>query len=285
MERRTIIGAGAFALTLLALVCIPRHLPLSASPPPLVPANFHARLDQQVLTLRGSLPDGDTRDRLLDEAHNLYDNAAVRIIDQLTIDERIAPAAWLTALPSVLPILGQMNGRGSVMIDGHSLVLNGQVSSEQAKGTILRNVSPATATGLVLEDRVLTVRPTISPKALQAKLQNTLSRHRIDFESNQATLTPRGRAALDRIIPLLQQAPSSAIEIGGHTDSFGAPDYNQALSRRRAETVRQYFMTRGLTHRFTIVGYGASKPLTTQKNQAALRRNRRIELLVKGQDT
>lgn len=285
MKRRVIVGAGAFALTLLALVCIPRHMPLSASPSPLVPANFHARLDQQVLTLRGSLPDEDTRARLLAQAHNIYGNTTVRIVDQLTVDERIAPTAWLTTLPSLLPILGQMNGRGSVMIDGRSLVLNGQVSTEQAKGTILRSVSPATATGLVLEDRVLTVHPTILPAALQSKLRETLSRHRVDFESNQATLTQRGRAALDKVIPLLRQAPPFSIEIGGHTDSFGAPDYNIELSRRRAETVRQYLKTRGLAQRFSIVGYGSSKPLTTQKNRAALRRNRRIELLVKEQET
>ena len=274
------MGAGAFALTVLALVCIPRHLPPSASTPPLVPANIHARFDQQELTLRGSLPDAETRDRILQEAHRFYDKAEVRIVDQLTVDRRISPATWLTSLPSILPVLGQMKGRGSVMIDGHSLVLSGQVQSDQAKGTILRSVSPVTATGLALEDHIRVTAPSISRVALQQKLNEFLSRHRIDFESNKATLTPRSLAALDRLIPLLQQAPPTTIEIAGHTDSFGEPDYNRELSRRRAEAVREYFLTRGLTHRFTIVGYGASKPLSTAKNRAALRRNRRIELHV-----
>jgi len=274
------VGAGAFALTVLALVCIPRHLPPSASTPPLVPANIHARFDQQELTLRGSLPDAETRDRILQEAHRFYDKAEVRIVDQLTVDRRISPATWLTSLPSILPVLGQMKGRRSVMIDGHSLVLSGQVQSDQAKGTILRSVSPVTATGLALEDHIRVTAPSISRVALQQKLNEFLSRHRIDFESNKATLTPRSLAALDRLIPLLQQAPPTTIEIAGHTDSFGEPDYNRELSRRRAEAVREYFLTRGLTHRFTIVGYGASKPLSTAKNRAALRRNRRIELHV-----
>lgn len=274
------MGAGAFALTVLALVCIPRHLPPSASTSPLVPANIHARFDQQELTLRGSLPDAETRDRILQEAHRFYDKAEVRIVDQLTVDRRISPATWLTSLPSILPVLGQMKGRRSVMIDGHSLVLSGQVQSDQAKGTILRSVSPVTATGLALEDHIRVTAPSISRVALQQKLNEFLSRHRIDFESNKATLTPRSLAALDRLIPLLQQAPPTTIEIAGHTDSFGEPDYNRELSRRRAEAVREYFLTRGLTHRFTIVGYGASKPLSTEKNRAALRRNRRIELHV-----
>jgi OmpA-OmpF porin, OOP family len=280
MRRRAIVGGGAFALTFLALVCIPRHFPSSASTPPLVPANFHARLDQHELTLRGSLPDTETRDRILRHAHSLYDQAEVRIVDQLTVDGRISPANWLTPLPSILPVLGQMDGRGSVMIDGRSLVLSGQVHTEQAKGTILRSVSSLTATGLELEDHILAVPPPTPRISLQAKLNELLSRHQIDFESNKATLTPRGLSALNRLIPLLQQAPQTSIEIAGHTDRFGAPDYNRDLSRRRAEAVRQYFITHGLTHHFTIVGYGATKPLSTKTTKIALRRNRRIELRV-----
>ena len=280
MRRRAIVGGGAFALTFLALVCIPRHLPSSASTPPLVPANFHARLDQQELTLRGSLPDTETRDRILHHAHSLYDQAEIRIVDELTVDGRISPETWLSPLPSILPALGQMDGRRSVMIDGRSLVLSGQVHTEQAKGTILRSVSAVTATGLTLEDHIRVTAPSISHVALQQKMNEFLSRHRIDFESNKATLTPRSLAALDQLIPLLQQATPTSIEIAGHTDSFGEPNYNRELSRRRAEAVRQYFVTRGLTHRFTIVGYGASKPLSTEKNRIALRRNRRIELHV-----
>lgn len=280
MRRRTIVGGGAFALTLLALVCIPRHLPSSAAPPSLVPANFHARLEQNRLTLRGAFPDAASRERILEQAHGLYDKAGVTIVDQLTVDRQIASAAWLAPLPALLPVLGQMNGRGSVIIDGRSLVLTGRTASEQAKDAILRAVAPMTSLGLELEDHVLAAVPSGGRFPLQARLNDILSRHPIDFDSNQSTLTPRGRAALDQLIPVLQRAPGATIEIGGHTDGFGAPDYNRELSRRRAETVRQYLITHGLTNRFTAVGYGAAKPRATGKTQNALRRNRRIEFLV-----
>jgi OOP family OmpA-OmpF porin len=112
------------------------------------------------------------------------------------------------------------------------------------------------------------------------RLNDQLSRSQIEFDSNQATLTPRGRAALDRLLPLLNQAPRTSIEIGGHTDGFGAPDYNKDLSRRRAETVREYLTAHGVTHPMTAVGYGASKPLVSGISRAALQRNRRIELRV-----
>src|SRR4026208_1859116 len=96
MERRTILGGGVFALTLLALVCIPRHLPLSASPPTPVPANFparpghappppgpvsaHARLEPGTLVLRGSLPDAAARDRILERARTTYNPAEVSVL-------------------------------------------------------------------------------------------------------------------------------------------------------------------------------------------------------------
>jgi OOP family OmpA-OmpF porin len=279
MKRRTILGGGVLALTVLALVCIPRHLPSSASPPAPVPANFHARLEAGTLLLRGSLPDAGARDRILERARTAYDPAQVRVLDQLTVDGRIAAPSWVNQLPAVLPVLEQMRGVRSVMIDGRFLVLSGVVPSEEAKSTILRTVSPLRSLGLQLEDHMTVAASAVSP-SLQTRLNDMLSRSQIEFDSNQATLTARGRAALDRLIPVLTQAPHASIEIGGHTDGFGAPDYNQDLSRRRAEAVKEYLTTHGVTHELTAVGYGATKPLATGISRAALQRNRRIELRV-----
>ncbi len=283
-ERRTILGGGVFALTLLALVCIPRHLPLSASPPVPVPANFHARVEQGTLMLRGSLPDAGARDRILERARAAFGPAQVRVLDQLTIDGRIATPSWVNHLPAVLPVLEQMQGVRSVMIDGRFLVLSGAVPSEQAKTSILHTVSPLRSLGLELEDHMTVAAGAAAVPSLQARLQtrlnDLLARNQIEFDSNQATLTTRGRTALDRLIPALTQAPHTSIEIGGHTDSFGAPDYNKDLSLHRAEAVRDYLTAHGVTHELTAVGYGASKPLATGVSRAALQRNRRIELRV-----
>jgi OOP family OmpA-OmpF porin len=95
-------------------------------------------------------------------------------------------------------------------------------------------------------------------------------------------MPPHGRATLDQLIALLHRAPHTAIEIGGHTDQYGAPDYNLLLSRRRAEAVRDYFIGHGLTNQFTVVGYGASRPLSVAQTRAGFQHNRRIELRVKG---
>jgi OOP family OmpA-OmpF porin len=112
-------------------------------------------------------------------------------------------------------------------------------------------------------------------------LNEILARSSIEFESNSTTMTPRSLAILDQLIDQLRHAPRTAIETGGHTDKYGEPDYNVQLSRRRAEAVRRYFISHGLTNQFTAVGYGASNPLSVAENRAGLQRNRRIELRVK----
>jgi OOP family OmpA-OmpF porin len=165
------------------------------------------------------------------------------------------------------------------MIDGRFLVLSGVVESEEVKSTILRTVSPLRSLGLQLEDH-MTVAAAAAGPSLQARLNDLLSRTQIEFDSNQASLTARGRAALDRLVPVLTQAPHASIEIGGHTDAFGAADYNKDLSQRRAEAVKDYLTSHGVTHELTAVGYGATKPLAAGLSRAALQRNRRIELHV-----
>jgi len=214
-----------------------------------------------------------------------------------------------------------MTERGSIIIDGRTIVVSGQVDGNRAKATVLRDIAPLTQAGLELEDRILagpsSAGPSTkappprtrslaapSPKApslqanpslaapslaeipsplLQKKLDAILARSSIEFESNSTTMTPSSLATLDQLIDQLRHAPRTAIEIGGHTDKYGKPDYNLQLSQRRADAVRRYFTKHGLPKQFTAVGYGASRPLSVAENRAGLQRNRRIELRVKGQ--
>jgi OOP family OmpA-OmpF porin len=218
-----------------------------------------------------------------------------------------------------------MTERGSIIIDGRTIVLSGKVDGNRT-AIVLRDIAPLTQAGLELEDRTLTgpssagpstkapspkvpsLAAAPSPKApslpkarslpvapspttpslaeassLQKKLNEILSRSSIEFESNSTTMTPRSLATLDQLIDQLRHAPRTAIEIGGHTDKYGEPDYNLQLSQRRADAVRRYFTKHGLPKQFTAVGYGASRPLSVAENRAGLQRNRRIELRVKGQ--
>lgn len=280
--RRAILGAGAVALTLLAAICIPRHLPTSAASSALTPASFHARLERGTLTLRGSLPSETSKAAIVQRAQELYGKAPGRVVDELAVDPRVGSAAWTDNVSHILPILGQMREHGSIIIDGRTIVLSGLVDSDRAKATVLRDIAPLVQTGLELEDHIRAAQLAISPSSLQKKLNEILSHASIEFDSNATTMTLRSRATLDQLIAQLRQAPHTAIEVGGHTDKYGEPDYNLQLSRRRAEAVRQYFTSHGLTNQFTAVGYGASRPLSAAQTRTGLQHNRRIELRVKG---
>ena len=282
MMRRAILGAGAVALALLAVVCIPRHLPTLTASSSLTPATFHARLEYGTLTLRGSLPSETSKAAILQRAQELYGAAPGHVVDELAVDPRVGPAAWAGNVPKVLPILRHMTERGSIIIDGRTIVLSGRVNNDRAKATVLRDIAPLTQTGLELEDHILAAPLPAPTSPLQKKLNEILSHASIEFGSNTTTMLPRGSATLDQLIALLRRAPHTAIEIGGHTDRYGEPDYNLQLSRRRAEAVRDYFISHGLTNQFTAVGYGASRPLSVAETRTGLQHNRRIELRVKG---
>ena len=282
MMRPAILTAGAVALSLLAIFCVRRHLPPPTASMPLTPASFHARLEQGTLTLRGSLPSETSKAAILQRAQELYGATPGRVVDELAVDPRVGPAAWAGNVSKVLPILGHMTEHGSIIIDGRTIVLSGQVDNDRTKATVLREITPLIQTGLELEDHVLAAPLSAPSSSLQKKLNEILSHASIEFESNTTTMPPHGRATLDQLIALLHRAPHTAIEIGGHTDQYGAPDYNLQLSRRRAEAVRDYFISHGLTNRFTVVGYGASRPLSVAQTRAGFQHNRRIELRVKG---
>ena len=155
MMRAAILAAGAVALALLAVLCIPRHLPPPTVSAPLAPATFHARLEHGTLTLRGSLPSETSKAAILQRAQELYGAAPGRVVDELAVDPRVGPAAWAGVVPKALPILGYMMERGSIIIDGRSIVLSGRVDSDRAKATVLRDIGPLRQTGLELEDHIL----------------------------------------------------------------------------------------------------------------------------------
>ena len=286
MRRAGVLTGGAVALMLLGVVCIPGHL---SSPPrsaTVMPATFHASVEQSSLVLRGSLPDERSKATILEQAHALSTKTRMRVVDQFVVDKQVKAAVWMDAVPQLLPILGLMVERGSIIIDGRSLVVIGQVTGHREKAEVLQAAAPAIRAGLRIEDRVVVAPTTASSatavplSALQLVLNQILAKSSIEFEPKSAIITPKGQAVLDQLIALLRRAPSTPIEIAGHTNNVGEAEYNMQLSRRRAEAVKQYLTNHGLTNPFTAIGYGSTRPLTPGRHQPGLQQNERIELLM-----
>ena len=285
MKRAGILTGGVVALILLAVVCIPGHLS-SPRPTSATLATFHASVEQGSLVLRGSLPNERSKATLLDQAHAASAKTRMRVIDQVTVDKQIKPAVWLDTVPQLLPILGLMLERGSIIIDGRSLVVSGQVAGHREKAEVLQAAAPAIRAGLRIEDRVVVVPMTSSSStavplsALPLLLNQILAKSSIEFEPKSAVISTKGQAVLDQIVALLRRAPGTPIEIAAHTGNVGEAEYNLQLSRRRAEAVKQYLTNHGLTNAFTPIGYGSTRPLSHGKQQQDFQRNERIELLM-----
>ncbi len=83
------------------------------------------------------------------------------------------------------------------------------------------------------------------------------------------------------MIYFLDRIEGSSLEIGGHTDSQGEDKGNQRLSRKRAESVRDYVTGGGVSvDRMTAVGYGEEKPVGDNKYEAGRKENRRVEIIL-----
>ncbi len=91
--------------------------------------------------------------------------------------------------------------------------------------------------------------------------ETTLVLHGVFFASDRADLTEASRSVLDGVAVQLQAYPDVRVEVAGHTDSTNTEQHNQALSERRAESVRAYLESRGVAaDRMTAHGYGESSP-------------------------
>lgn len=101
----------------------------------------------------------------------------------------------------------------------------------------------------------------------------------IQFETNSWYLKPTSYVVLDEIAGGLKNDTGFRVEVQGHSDSRGKRDYNIGLSLKRAQTVRDYLIQRGIdAKRITAKGYGPDRPIDNNETAAGRANNRRVEL-------
>ncbi len=122
---------------------------------------------------------------------------------------------------------------------------------------------------------------------LQAKQTNrgmVLTLGDVLFDTNQATLKPGADLKIDRLAAFLQSNPNERLIIEGYTDSTGSEDYNQQLSRRRAQAVADALAAHGVpASRYQAVGRGPAFPVATNSTSAGRQQNRRVEIVFSDQ--
>ncbi|MBD1392300.1 OmpA family protein [Mucilaginibacter glaciei] len=102
----------------------------------------------------------------------------------------------------------------------------------------------------------------------------------INFDIDKSTLLPDGIKAVDEITTVLKNDPTLKLSIEGHTDNSGKVENNKTLSTSRATTVLETLVKSGISvSRLKAAGYGSSKPIADNTNEAGKAKNRRVELV------
>jgi outer membrane protein OmpA-like peptidoglycan-associated protein len=100
----------------------------------------------------------------------------------------------------------------------------------------------------------------------------------IEFETGSAKILPKSFAILDGAVKVLVEFKDTKIEVQGHTDNVGADDLNKKLSLDRAESVKKYFVDKGIAvERISTTGFGPDVPVADNKDPKGRAKNRRIE--------
>ena len=129
--------------------------------------------------------------------------------------------------------------------------------------------------------------PTPPPPAPAAKVIDRLTIH-VNFDFDKSDIRKADMAELKKASDFVRKYPGSKVKLEGHTDSRGTEEYNQKLSERRAEAVRQYLIKDGAAEKAMILatGYGELRPIAPNKtkdgkdNPEGRAENRRVEVLI-----
>jgi OOP family OmpA-OmpF porin len=102
----------------------------------------------------------------------------------------------------------------------------------------------------------------------------------VKFKTASDVILPESNETLSSVLETLKKLPeSNRYRVEGHTDNQGKPEYNKGLSQRRAQSVVQWFVKKGIpAKRFEAKGFGQEKPLATNATDEGRQANRRVEI-------
>jgi outer membrane protein OmpA-like peptidoglycan-associated protein len=103
------------------------------------------------------------------------------------------------------------------------------------------------------------------------------------FDFNKFTLKPDAREKLAKVSGILLAYPNLKLQVEGYTDNIGSDDYNQKLSEKRADSVRDFLVAENVPDaNISAAGYGKNNPIADNSNNSGRAQNRRVQLVVSG---
>jgi len=104
---------------------------------------------------------------------------------------------------------------------------------------------------------------------------------RVTFDYNASSLTSTAKTNIDKLIEVFKEYPDTNLLIVGHTDNKGSQSYNLPLSQKRAQSVRDYLVSKGISSsRLTSQGKGLEEPIADNNTDQGRAQNRRVEIAI-----
>lgn len=120
--------------------------------------------------------------------------------------------------------------------------------------------------------------PPAPPVTILDQTKDSWTFHNINFAFDSADLTADSLGVLDQIVDALNVYPNLNVIVEGHTDSVGTNAYNQKLSKRRAQSVVDYLVSKGISpSRLSSEGYGEERPIASNETEEGRAENRRVQ--------
>jgi outer membrane protein OmpA-like peptidoglycan-associated protein len=169
----------------------------------------------------------------------------------------------------------QLNARTKEV--GSALSARDQAMQKAANADAARDQANQQTAALQAELDALKAKPT--DRGLVLTLGDVL------FDTGKADLNPGASRNLDQLVQFLTDHPERRVEIDGYTDNVGTDSFNLDLSQRRADTVRNVLVNRGIdSSRIATRGYGKDFGVASNVDSGGRQLNRRVEIVIGGVD-
>jgi peptidoglycan-binding protein ArfA len=238
-------------------------------------------------TLSGDLPDAAAKTSLLDSLKGAM-GAAVNLIDNVNLKAGIN-APDFSGLEGVFKA-GKPIPDLKLSLNGDTITLTGTSVSGHAKAAV-EAAAKAAWPDLKISNKIQVTAPTGVPGSpvptpapgcanLQADI-NSLLGTPINFNTGGFTLTAGTKQMLTQVADKLKACPHSRVAVKGYTDDTGSDAINVPLSGKRAKSVADFLVSRGVVgDAVTSQGLGSANPIASNDTRDGRARNRRVEVTV-----
>jgi outer membrane protein OmpA-like peptidoglycan-associated protein len=308
MTRQQLLWLFIWILFFFILFCIWRKLPEFTSkiaPQPTQVENIQTPLKKQMhfkllknhdsVTISGIVPDENAKTKIVDAYGKVFKDVQA---DNLLIEPNVKESYLIDFFADFADNFSHFN-TGYLDYSNETMEIDGSANNKivqytlQEQLALLKNVKVHNTFSLEEMGQTQQKESTTvekipekqeAPLSVQERLNNLLTGKRVQFLYARDILTKDSQILVDKIIEVLKENPQVTIEISGHTDSDGTKKNNLRLSQRRAQSVKNYMVSKGIApSQLKAVGYGESQPLVKNNTLKNRQINRRVEFKVMGE--